>query len=151
TLRAMGRLEAALAQYDDAIRRFPDNAVVYTGRAETLRAMGRLDAALAQYDDATTRFPNDDVSYVGRAYILVLLGRYEAVRHELKLPGTRLVSVYDWIRVHILAMADLREGKIDAAVVMLSDGAANCPFPLQRRFFISALAVARLRLSREDL
>ena len=75
TLRALGRLDEALAAYDRAVEDFPDNAVARTGRAETLRAVGRLDEALAAYDRAVEDFPQDAVPRNGRAETLRALGR----------------------------------------------------------------------------
>jgi tetratricopeptide (TPR) repeat protein len=149
TLRAMGRLDAALAQYDQAIERFPTEAVGYNGRAETLRALGRLDAALAQYDQAISRFPENRFSKNGRAFIMVLKGDFDGVRSELTIPNIP-ETVADWIAKGILATADLREGKIETAITQLNEAVASCPFPAQKKVFVSVLAVARLRLSRRD-
>ena len=49
-----------------------------------------------------------------------------------------------------LGMADLREGKDEAAIARFNTGAEQCPFAAQRKYFLTALFVARLRKSRED-
>ena len=49
-LRALNRLDEALAAYDAVIDAFPSNVVARNGRAEVLRALNRLDEALAAYD-----------------------------------------------------------------------------------------------------
>jgi tetratricopeptide (TPR) repeat protein len=76
-LRALGRLDDALAAYDAAVARFPNDAVAPNGRAETLREHGRLEEALAAYDAAVERFPDNAVARMGRAETLRELGRLE--------------------------------------------------------------------------
>jgi tetratricopeptide (TPR) repeat protein len=149
TLRALGRLNEALAQYDAAIERFPTDAVGYTGRAETLRALGRLNEALAQYDQTIERFPNQSFARRGRSYVLILKGDLSAARNGLatsNIPST----LDDWVSEHILGMADLHEGKCEAAIAKFSNGAEHCLFAAQKKYFLTALSIARLRKSRDD-
>src|SRR5439155_572431 len=115
TLRALGGLDDALAQYDVAIERFPTEVVGYTGRAGTLRALGRLDEALAQYDVALGKFLNSSFAQRGRSYVLILKGDFAAARQALVRSSTPATSD-DWIAEHMLGMADLREGKHEAAI-----------------------------------
>ena len=77
TLRAMNRLDEALAAYDEAIRDFPGDVIARNGRAETLRAMNRLDEALAAYDEAIRDFPGDVVARTGRAETLRAMNRLD--------------------------------------------------------------------------
>ena len=77
TLRAMNRLDEALAAYDEAIRDFPEDVVARNGRAETFRAMNRLDEALAAYDQAIRDFPADIFARSGRAETLRAMNRLD--------------------------------------------------------------------------
>ena len=56
-LKAQGRLDEALAEYEFAVRDFPGNVVARSGKAEVLKAQGRLDEALAEYEFAVRDFP----------------------------------------------------------------------------------------------
>jgi len=77
TLRAMNRLDEALAAYDEAIRDFPEDVVARNGRAETFRAMNRLDEALDAYDQAIRDFPADIFARSGRAETLRAMNRLD--------------------------------------------------------------------------
>jgi tetratricopeptide (TPR) repeat protein len=85
-LSGLGRLDEALAAYDQAIASFPQDVAVRNGRAETLRQIGRLDEALAAFEEVMTRFPQDLVAHTGRAKTLRELGRYdeEAFKRDMK-------------------------------------------------------------------
>ncbi len=74
----LGRLDAALAQFEDTIEQFPNDEFACCGRAEVLRELDRLGAALAQFEDTIERFPNDAVACWGRAEVLRELGRLDA-------------------------------------------------------------------------
>ena len=64
--RSQGRHEEA----EQALERFTNNAVSYTGLAETLRAQNKMEEAEAVYRQALERFPNNAVSYTGLAETL---------------------------------------------------------------------------------
>jgi tetratricopeptide (TPR) repeat protein len=59
------------------MRRFPQDAVAPTARAETLRDLGRHDEALAAFEDTMRRFPQDAVAPTARSETLRDLGRYD--------------------------------------------------------------------------
>ena len=71
------KLEKALEQYDEVIKKFGEDSVGYNGRAEVLRDLGRPEEALKQYDEAIIKFSEDSVGYNGRAEVLRDLGRPE--------------------------------------------------------------------------
>jgi hypothetical protein len=108
-----------------------------------------LNEALAQYDVAIERFPSNGVVARGRAYILILKKDYAAARRALTRSHAPL-SLDDWVAEQMLAIADLSENNLDAAIAKLNHGAAQCPFVAQRKYYLSALAVARLRKSRQS-
>uniref|UniRef100_UPI00261BBA94 tetratricopeptide repeat protein n=1 Tax=uncultured Pelagimonas sp. TaxID=1618102 RepID=UPI00261BBA94 len=72
----LGQFSEALAAYDAAIDRFPENAVARNGRAEVLRNLGQFSEALAAYDAAIDRFPENAVARNGRAEVLRDLGQF---------------------------------------------------------------------------
>jgi len=49
-LKALGRLNEALLDYEGAVLDFPHEVVARTGRAEVLKALGRLDESLQEYE-----------------------------------------------------------------------------------------------------
>jgi tetratricopeptide (TPR) repeat protein len=73
----LGRLDDALAAYDGAISRFPENSIFMTGRADVLRSMGNYDGALTAYADARESFPYDPVAFTGYADVLKDTGNFE--------------------------------------------------------------------------
>jgi tetratricopeptide (TPR) repeat protein len=149
TLRALGRLDEALAAYDAAIAAFPRDVYARNGRAETLRALGRLDEALAAYDAAVAAFPLSLVARNGRAGILLDLEKPADVLRALAsvpdIPRRR----EDWVAAHIRCMAELfTTGPTGEAEKRLARLEAACAFAAQRRYFATALAVVRLALRR---
>ncbi|MFL6334412.1 MAG: tetratricopeptide repeat protein [Pyrinomonadaceae bacterium] len=74
-LKALGRLDDALAAYDAVLYEDANDVVAKNGRAETLRAMGRLNEALAAYDSTVSEHPESVVARRGRAELLKALGR----------------------------------------------------------------------------
>ncbi len=76
-LKALGRLDEALAAYDATVEEHPEDVVAKKGRAEALKALGRLDEALAAYDATVKEHPGDVVAKEGRAEALKALGRLD--------------------------------------------------------------------------
>jgi tetratricopeptide (TPR) repeat protein len=139
----MGRLNDALAAYEEAMARFPNNEVARGGYAEVLKEMGRLNDTLAAYKEAIARFPNNEVVRHGYASVLMLMNRFSEVRALLS--GTRLSSEGDWIAYHIVAMSYLRSGEIEEAIRRLAYGLENSPWPTDKFYFASALALAKIK------
>ncbi len=70
-----GRLDDALAAYDEAAAVAPDRALPLTSRAGVLVRQGRLDEALDAYGTALGLAPRDESALGGRADALVRAGR----------------------------------------------------------------------------
>ena len=70
-----GRLDDALAAYDEAAAVAPDRALPLTSRAGVLVRQGRLDDALDAYGAALGLAPRDESALGGRADALVRAGR----------------------------------------------------------------------------
>ncbi|MGA2325314.1 MAG: tetratricopeptide repeat protein [Bryobacteraceae bacterium] len=81
-LKALGRLDEALREYEEVVRDFPHNVVARNGRAEVLKALGRLDEALREYEEVVSDFPQDVVARTGRAEVLKALGRLDEALRE---------------------------------------------------------------------
>lgn len=76
-LRGQVRLDAALAAYEDAIAKYPEEVIPWIGRAEVLRDMWRLEDALEAYNEAISQFPRERVPLCGKAAVLAKLGRFD--------------------------------------------------------------------------
>jgi tetratricopeptide (TPR) repeat protein len=74
-LERQGRLEEALASYDQAIKRQPDDFQALSNRGNVLKALGRIDEALASYDQALAINPHCAEALHGRGGQLQELGR----------------------------------------------------------------------------
>ncbi|MCP4072395.1 MAG: tetratricopeptide repeat protein [Hyphomicrobiales bacterium] len=144
TMRELGRIDEALEIYQATTKQFPNNEVAHCGLAETMRELGRIDEALEIYQATTKQFPNNEVAPNGLAMTLLQLGKYAAVRKTLS-RSTAPVSQSDWISEHILAMNELRSGNVDKAIEQLENGIKMIPFAKSKRYFINALAVAKLQ------
>jgi tetratricopeptide (TPR) repeat protein len=70
-----GRLDDALAAYDEAATVAPDRALPLTSRAGVLVRQGRLDEALDAYGAALGLAPRDESALGGRADTLIRAGR----------------------------------------------------------------------------
>ena len=142
-LKSLGRLEEALTEYDKAVQEFPLDVVPRNGRAEVLKSLGRLEEALAEYDKAIQEFPLDVVPRCGRASVFALLGRY---REALALvPSESPTTLHEWGSFHIRGMVLLKKGDLDAAIEIFERGTGENPWIADRKYFRTALAIARLR------
>ena len=148
TLRVLERFDEALAACDRTVEDFPENTVARSGRAETLRALGRFDAALAAYDRTVEDFPHDAFARNGYAVVLGELDRFNEARAVLKHIEGRPRTSQDWVGLHILCMIDFREGVSEQLVQRLELFTVRCPFPTQRLYFETTLAVVRIALKR---
>jgi len=76
-LREQGRLDKALAQYEQIRESHPDELPAWLGTAEVQRDLLLLEDALHTYTDAAKRFPDETVPLCGRAAVLEELGQLE--------------------------------------------------------------------------
>ena len=81
-LKALGRLDEALQEYEATVRDFPEDVIARNGRAEVLKALGRLDDALQEYEAAARKSLHDVVARTGRAKVLRALGRFDEALSE---------------------------------------------------------------------
>ena len=76
-LKALNRLDEALAAYDAVMEDYSGDIVAKSGRAEVLKALNRLDEALAAYDAVIEEYPEGMVAKSGRAEVLKALNRLD--------------------------------------------------------------------------
>jgi tetratricopeptide (TPR) repeat protein len=144
-LKALGRLAEALEAYEATVRDFPEDVVARNGKGEVLKALGRLAEALEAYEATVRDFPEDVVARNGKATLLVLLGRYQAAAELVRVesPQTR----DEWIGLHLRASIKLKQGRLDQADGLFSEG-MRCPWADVRSAFLGARAVLRMRMKK---
>ena len=86
-----GRLDEALAAYDEAGTLAPDRTLPLTSRASVLARLGRHHEALAAFDQALARTPGEETASNGRAEALAAIGR----RNEAAVAFDALADGYD--------------------------------------------------------
>lgn len=137
-------LSESLQIYEKNVRQFPYDLVSKSGRADLLKRLGHYDDALNAYDQIIGIWPNYKAARNGKAAILVVRGQFKQA--EALLPTNSPNTRDDWIAWHVRGMILLRTNDLDKAIKHFRDGGIQIPFARERRYFDSALAVARMRL-----
>ena len=143
-LRLMGDFEEALAAYDQAVSKFPYDLFSQTGRAVLLKELGRLDDAIRVYERIISERPGYLAAQVGKASIFVAQRRYPEALALLPLGEPRTAD--EWVAHHIKGMILFRRNSIRDAIKLFEEAVRSVPYYFARRYFRSALAVARLEL-----
>jgi tetratricopeptide (TPR) repeat protein len=86
-----GRLDEALAAYDEAAALAPDRTLPLTSRGGVLARMTRHDEALEAFERALARIPGEEAASAGRAEALASLGR----RNDAALAFDHLADRYE--------------------------------------------------------
>jgi tetratricopeptide (TPR) repeat protein len=73
-----GRLEEALADFDETVRLIPGHSGGYNNRANVYRKLGKYDLMMADLEAAKEAVPSNPTSYNNHAYLLVEEGDYAA-------------------------------------------------------------------------
>ena len=145
-LKDMGQLDSSLKVYEETVARFPDNVYARNGSAEVLKSMGLLDSSLKIYEDTWARFPNDAVVRTGYASLLLVMDEFDELNSVLSyLPEGKLISRDHWIDHHILAMAQLKQGYLDEAILRLEKGWQKARWTDVKSYYTNALGLARMR------
>jgi len=72
-----GNHEAALADYNEALRLNPDDAFVYLNRGVTYQNTGRSELAIADFTKSISLLPNHQSTFKDRGQAYVKLGQYQ--------------------------------------------------------------------------
>jgi serine/threonine-protein kinase len=129
-LRAQGKLDDAIARYQEAVRLKPNYPEAYSVLIPALKAQGKLDNEVAASREAIRLKPDDAVAYFYLARLLQAQGDFAGALgqyrkgHELgsKNPDSKQPSA-EWIAEVSYACANgLREqGKLDEAIIAYLD------------------------------
>jgi tetratricopeptide (TPR) repeat protein len=77
-LKILGRLDAAIASYDQAIELRPDYSYAYCNRGVVQQSLGLAAAALSSYDQAIAADPTDAMAHYNRALLMQDSSRWDA-------------------------------------------------------------------------
>ena len=83
-LIGQGRPDAALADFDAALRIAGPHMEILNSRGMALQVLGRLDEALADFERALALKPETSVLHANRGAVLMLQGRYQDAADSLK-------------------------------------------------------------------
>jgi tetratricopeptide (TPR) repeat protein len=94
-----GRLDEALADFNEAARLLPNSSAPYNNRANVYRKQGKYDLMMADLETAKVAKPGSAISYNNHAYSLCEQGDFAAalplVEKALNLESDGNVEVYD--------------------------------------------------------
>lgn len=76
-------MKEAIAAYNQAIRRDPKGARVYSLRGDAYRRLGRYHQALLDYNQAIRLAPQSADSYAGRAFTHTLLSKDKEAQQDV--------------------------------------------------------------------
>ena len=77
-----GRLEEAIAEYDEAIRLDPQDAVAQYSRGNFYLNLGQYEKAIHDFDEAIRLDPDLALAYNSRGDAYAYLGQYERAIHD---------------------------------------------------------------------
>jgi tetratricopeptide (TPR) repeat protein len=144
-LKLMGQYEEALRTFDENIKEFPYDLVAWRGRADTLKKLGYLEDAIEAYDRISILNPYDKNAVYCKAAVYSVKAEYEKALNIL--PTSPPQTREDWFAHHIKGMIYLKSGRYEDAVTFFQEALRKLPFFQISKYFMSALAVAQLRLS----
>ncbi|MDQ1351018.1 MAG: hypothetical protein QG657_1320, partial [Acidobacteriota bacterium] len=142
-LKARGDYDEAMRLCNETIQRFPQEVVPRTIKTEILKARGDYDEALRLCNENITIFPFNTVVKRIKLTILFLMGTLKESEFPIldKTPKTD----DDFIEYHLLGMFYLKKGNFDEALKIFDYGIKNANTYESRRYFFSALCVAKIR------
>ncbi|MEO1274194.1 MAG: tetratricopeptide repeat protein [Pseudomonadota bacterium] len=83
SLKATGQSEAALADFEAALRSYPNLGAAWTDRGLILSDQGRHEEAVASFDNALLVDPEDWRALVGRGAARTAVGQHDAALSDL--------------------------------------------------------------------
>ena len=125
TLKELGRLDEALASYNQAIALKPDYAEAHSNLGNTLKELGRLDEAEASYTQAIALKPDFAEAHSNLGNTLKELGRLDEAEASYK---QAIALKPDFAEAHSNLGNTLKElGRLDEAVASYTQAIALKP------------------------
>jgi len=113
-LEQKGRLEEAIAQYEEAERLSPENSQAHYDTGNVLLKMGRLPEALSEQQQAVQISPQKPLMHNCLGIVFTELGRFDEAEKEFK-ETERLDPTYAWVHFE-MAKLRLKQGRDAGAV-----------------------------------
>lgn len=146
SLKSRRQYQEAMTWFDKAVFQFPYNFHALSGRADVFKCFGEFDNAVQAYE-RLGKITNDRCSFVPA--IAAIRGSQKQYNVALDLLGDMPIEAAntqsDWIANHVYAMILLRKGDLDQAERVFQSGVDNCSWSKERRYFVSGLAMVKLR------
>ncbi len=119
TLAASGKIDAARAAYDGAIKAFPNMPLVYNNRGMFLQANGKLDDALIDFTKVLEIDPQFVVALTNRGFVLMNQGRFEEAENDFS--ESLKINAAQPMVISLRAGSKLSRGDLDAAIKDYND------------------------------
>lgn len=138
-LSEAGHHEEALAVYEEGIKRFPDDAKMWVGKAETLRNVERKNEALSVYQEGLEKFSDDITLRMGMAELLREMDRIPAALDIYK-ESIQIFPNYVIVRTE-MAETLREESRHEEALALYNDAIRE--FPDDNRVRVGMVATLR--------
>lgn len=142
-LMELHRFDLAAEYIESALLLDVPDAVPHNIKAEIFKARGDYEQGLITCEQIIEKFPTNRVVKSAKLTILLLMGKLKESDFSIvnKIP----VTSDDFIDYHILGMYYLKQNNLDKALEIFKYGFENVKNHEDRKYFVSALCVARIR------
>ena len=118
-LAATGQNDAALAAYDDAVKSFPNMALVYNNRGMFQQAVGRFGEAVVDFTKALELDPQFLVALTNRGFTLMNMGQFEEAENDFT--ESLKINAAQPMVISLRAGSKLSRGDLDGAIKDYTD------------------------------
>ena len=119
TLAATGKTAAAMNAYNDAVKAFPTNPLVYNNRGMFEQSTGRYDDAILDFSKALELDNQFVVAITNRGFVMMTQGNFEGAENDFT-ESLRLDAAQPMV-ISLRAGSKLSRGDIEAAIKDYND------------------------------
>ncbi len=113
-LAASGKTVAAMNAYNDAVKAFPTNPLVYNNRGMFEQSTGKYDEAILDFSKALELDPQFVVAITNRGFVMMSLGNFEGAENDFT-ESLKLDAAQPMV-ISLRAGSKLSRGDIEAAI-----------------------------------
>ena len=114
TLAASGKTAAAMNAYNDAVKAFPTNPLVYNNRGMFEQSTGKFNEAILDFSKALELDPQFVVAITNRGFVMMSLGNFEGAENDFT-ESLKLDAAQPMV-ISLRAGSKLSRGDIEAAI-----------------------------------
>lgn len=114
TLAASGKTVAAMNAYNDAVKAFPTNPLVYNNRGMFEQSTGKYEDAILDFSKALELDPQFVVAITNRGFVMMSLGNFEGAENDFT-ESLKLDAAQPMV-ISLRAGSKLSRGDIEAAI-----------------------------------